>query len=660
MQNSPSLFHKIKDIKEKKRIFALWQESFIKAHSFMGEALLERIARDLWQRVQKAECFLAQILTQRDSTDSKGSKDSLTAFGIYTLCGDSCHFECYLIDRNVSQTKVIQAFCASIKATHSKVRRFLTQWDTHDTKGLQAFSKLGFIQSAVSKDTLDSKDMVALCLEADKVDWEDSKVIESKSNQGRSITDSDIIESTKPNDRGLVDSKRRDFQGHNVLDSKNTQPTGDLQAEGFSRDFGGFSSECAGSYLNGSDQTRTQKSTKSTEKPTPLQRCGWIYQGYNTKDYATQKLYQNYHDFEWGVPQYEDKRLFEQLVLEGMQAGLSWITILKKREALRAAFGGFEPAIVAGYDEAKIQSLMANTAIIRNRAKIGSAINNAKRFLEVQAEFGSFASFIWGYVGGKPITNHFENLAEIPTRTPLSDTITRDLKRRGFSFVGSVGIYAFMQSVGMVCDHLVSCAFHPENAGKKEGCKPYILETERVYLRRYRDEDLEALHRILSDEETMYAWGHGFSIDESREWLERQLASYQTQGFGRWAVVDKTSGEIIGDAGLKRELELTKELKIQGKITEFAYLLKKEHWGKGLGTEIALAVRDYAFTNLGLSKVYCLVKTDNVASIKVAKKLKGELLGEHIKIYQDRELPHYVFECKNAEIVFECERVDKI
>ena len=158
----------------------------------------------------------------------------------------------------------------------------------------------------------------------------------------------------------------------------------------------------------------------------------------------------------------------------------------------------------------------------------------------------------------------------------------------------------------------------------------------------------------------MYAWGHGFSIDESREWLERQLASYQTQGFGRWAVVDKTSGEIIGDAGLKRELELTKELKIQGKITEFAYLLKKEHWGKGLGTEIALAVRDYAFTNLGLSKVYCLVKTDNVASIKVAKKLKGELLGEHIKIYQDRELPHYVFECKNAEIVFECERVDKI
>ena len=183
-------------------------------------------------------------------------------------------------------------------------------------------------------------------------------------------------------------------------------------------------------------------------------------------------------------------------MLEGMQAGLSWITILKKREALRAAFGGFEPAIVAGYDEAKIQSLMANTAIIRNRAKIGSAINNAKRFLEVQAEFGSFASFIWGYVGGKPITNHFENLAEIPTRTPLSDTITRDLKRRGFSFVGSVGIYAFMQSVGMVCDHLVSCAFHPENAGKKEGCKPYILETERVYLRRYRDEDLEALHRI--------------------------------------------------------------------------------------------------------------------------------------------------------------------
>ncbi|WP_353845448.1 glutamine-hydrolyzing GMP synthase [Helicobacter sp.] len=200
----------------------------------------------------------------------------------------------------------------------------------------------------------------------------------------------------------------------------------------------------------------------------PLQRCGWIYQGYNASDKATQKLYQDYHDFEWGIPQHDDKRLFEQLVLEGMQAGLSWITILKKREAFRAAFDAFDPHIVATYDEAKIQELMENPGIIRNRAKIESAINNAKRFLEIEREFGSFAKFLWGYVDNTPIINHFESLEEIPTHTPLSDTIANDLKKRGFSFVGSTGIYAFMQSVGLVCDHLTSCAF-----GYADKAKPH-------------------------------------------------------------------------------------------------------------------------------------------------------------------------------------------
>lgn len=194
-----------------------------------------------------------------------------------------------------------------------------------------------------------------------------------------------------------------------------------------------------------------------------LSRCEWIYQGYNSADSATQRLYQNYHDLEWGVPQHDEKRLFEQLVLEGMQAGLSWITILKKREAFREAFDDFEPSIVARYDEAKVAKLMANAKIIRNRAKIESAINNAKRFLQIQDEFGSFDSFIWSFVGGKPLINHFATLSEIPTRTELSDRVAKDLKKRGFSFVGSVGIYAFMQSVGLVCDHLISCAFHPEN-----------------------------------------------------------------------------------------------------------------------------------------------------------------------------------------------------
>lgn len=205
--------------------------------------------------------------------------------------------------------------------------------------------------------------------------------------------------------------------------------------------------------------------SESNTKATSLNRCGWIYQGYNASDEATQKLYQDYHDFEWGIPQHDDKRLFEQLVLEGMQAGLSWITILKKREAFRAAFDDFDPHIVATYNEAKIQELMENPDIIRNRAKIESAINNAKRFLEIEREFGSFAKFLWGYVDNTPLINHFESLEEIPTHTSLSDTIANDLKKRGFSFVGSTGIYAFMQSVGLVCDHLTSCAFgHTDNA----------------------------------------------------------------------------------------------------------------------------------------------------------------------------------------------------
>lgn len=208
--------------------------------------------------------------------------------------------------------------------------------------------------------------------------------------------------------------------------------------------------------------------SESNTKATSSNRCGWIYQGYNTSDKATQKLYQDYHDFEWGIPQHDDKQLFEQLVLEGMQAGLSWITILKKREAFRAAFDDFDPHIVATYDEAKIQELMENPGIIRNRAKIESAINNAKRFLEIEREFGSFAKFLWGYVDNTPIINHFESLEEIPTHTPLSDTIANDLKKRGFSFVGSTGIYAFMQSVGLVCDHLTSCAF-----GYADKAKPH-------------------------------------------------------------------------------------------------------------------------------------------------------------------------------------------
>ncbi len=182
-------------------------------------------------------------------------------------------------------------------------------------------------------------------------------------------------------------------------------------------------------------------------------RCPWA----TDKDEAARKLYENYHDCEWGEPLHEDKKLFEFLILEGFQAGLSWITILKKREAFRAAFDDFDYHKIAAYDEGKIESLMQHKGIIRNRAKIESAISNAKAFMAVQREFRSFDRYIWGFVGGKPIVNTFESIADLPSSTPLSDTIAKDLKKRGFKFVGTTIVYAFMQAVGMVNDHLTSC-----------------------------------------------------------------------------------------------------------------------------------------------------------------------------------------------------------
>lgn len=182
-------------------------------------------------------------------------------------------------------------------------------------------------------------------------------------------------------------------------------------------------------------------------------RCPWA----TDKDEVARKLYENYHDCEWGVPLHEDKKLFEFLILEGFQAGLSWITILKKRESFRAAFDDFDYQKIAAYNESKIESLMHNGGIIRNRAKIEAVIINAKAFMAVQREFGSFDKYIWGFVGGKSIINAFESIADLPASTLLSDTIAKDLKKRGFKFVGTTTIYAFMQAIGMVNDHLTSC-----------------------------------------------------------------------------------------------------------------------------------------------------------------------------------------------------------
>jgi DNA-3-methyladenine glycosylase I len=177
-------------------------------------------------------------------------------------------------------------------------------------------------------------------------------------------------------------------------------------------------------------------------------RCTWP---------GTDPLYLDYHDREWGVPVHDDRILFEFLVLEGAQAGLSWITILRKRDAYRRAFAGFDPQRVARYDARKVASLLRDAGIVRNRAKIESAIKNARSFLAVQEELGSFDAYQWSFVDGRPIQNRWSATKQVPARTEVSDAFSKDLKRRGFSFVGSTIIYAHMQAVGMVNDHLVGC-----------------------------------------------------------------------------------------------------------------------------------------------------------------------------------------------------------
>ena len=184
-------------------------------------------------------------------------------------------------------------------------------------------------------------------------------------------------------------------------------------------------------------------------------RCGWC---------GTDPLYVHYHDAEWGVPVHDDRTLFEFLVLEGAQAGLSWITILRKRDAYREAFAGFEPARVARFDRRKIAQLLRNPGIVRNRLKVESAVGNARAFVRVQEEFGSFAAYQWRFVEDRPRQNRRRGLRDIPPRTDQSDAFSTDLRQRGFRFVGSTIVYAHMQAVGMVNDHVVGCFRHREVA----------------------------------------------------------------------------------------------------------------------------------------------------------------------------------------------------
>ena len=193
--------------------------------------------------------------------------------------------------------------------------------------------------------------------------------------------------------------------------------------------------------------TSVVKDSAVLEHASKLVRCAW----------ASNELSIPYHDEEWGVPVHDDRRLFEFLILEGAQAGLSWNTILNKRENYRKAFDGFDAARVARYDRRKIERLLRDPGIVRNKLKIASTVGNAKAFLQVQKEFGSFDAYIWQFVGGKPRVNSLKSMKQLLASTPESDTMSKDLKKRGFNFVGSTICYAFMQAVGLVNDHVVTC-----------------------------------------------------------------------------------------------------------------------------------------------------------------------------------------------------------
>lgn len=184
-----------------------------------------------------------------------------------------------------------------------------------------------------------------------------------------------------------------------------------------------------------------------------MNRCPWC---------GNDELYIKYHDEEWGVPNHDEKRHFEFLILESAQAGLSWITILRKRENYRSAYDGFDPKKIAAYNEDKINELLQNQGIIRNRRKIEASINNAKMFLKVQQEFGSFDSYIWSFVNGNPIVNSWYNIKDVPATTELSDIISKDLKKRGFRFLGSTIIYSYLQAIGIINDHLIDCFRYKE------------------------------------------------------------------------------------------------------------------------------------------------------------------------------------------------------
>ena len=262
-----------------------------------------------------------------------------------------------------------------------------------------------------------------------------------------------------------------------------------------------------------------------------VQRCPWVAPG--------NILYETYHDEEWGIPVHDDRKHFEFLVLEGAQAGLSWSTILKRREGYRKAFAEFDPKIVALFTEEKVQTLMQEEGIIRNRLKILSAIQNAKHFLEVQEEFGSFDAYIWGFVEGKPIQNHWKSMKEVPAETDIAKNISKDLKKRGFTFVGPTIIYAYMQAVGLVDDHLTSCVCYKK--GKEASSKPwevYIIKAKSGLLYTGITTDLD---RRFEEHSTGKKGARFFHFSEPGEIIFRESHPHRSSASQREAAIKKMS-----------------------------------------------------------------------------------------------------------------------
>lgn len=263
-----------------------------------------------------------------------------------------------------------------------------------------------------------------------------------------------------------------------------------------------------------------------------IRRCAWVPPG-NT-------LYEHYHDTEWGVPVHDDRKHFEFLILEGAQAGLSWLTILKKREGYRKAFSNFDPAKVAKYDQAKINTLLANEEIVRNRLKINSCVSNAKLFLQIQKEFGSFNTYIWQFVGGKTIQNNWKTIQEIPQETEESRALSKDLQKRGFKFVGPKVMYSHMQATGLVNDHTTDCFCYRKLSVESKTWEVYIIQAKSGKLYTGITTDLD---RRFADHQSGRKGARFFRFSDAEKIVYRESHPNRSKATQREIEIKKMSRE---------------------------------------------------------------------------------------------------------------------